>query len=131
MNKKAGIIGKIMFIILIIFLVLIAIAGFTAWQAYSLIKTVTTTQMSMQSDFAALVNGDCSKLPIVEAGTNQIISQAKGACMNPIIRIAVDKMDQMPMKCSSISTLESQMQLSISQFKVTCQNKTSSGNLSK
>jgi len=119
-----GWIAKTFAVIGIIFLILIIIAGITAYQAITLVNTVKIESSSMQADMESLAKGDCLKLNSVEASFNKIKSKAKSACWNPIIRIAVDKMTQVPMKCGDISTLESQMTQGLSQIRSACSNQT-------
>ena len=119
-----GWIAKTFTVIGIIFLVLIVIAGITAYQAITLIKTIETESSSMQTDMESLTKGDCSKLSSIESSFNRIKSKAESACWNPIIKIAVDKMEQIPMKCKDISSLESQMNSQFAPIKAYCANRT-------
>jgi len=125
-----GWIAKTFAVIGIIFLILLIVAGITAYQAITLVKTVETESSSMQTNMESLMKGDCSKISPVEASFNKIKSKATSACWNPVIKIAVDKMEQVPIKCKDISTLESQVIQSLSQIKAYCANQTNP-NLSK
>jgi len=120
-----GWIAKTFAVIGIIFLILIIIIGVTAYQAITLINTVQTESASIQSNTEALAKGDCSKISSVEASISKIKSKATSACINPIIKIAVDKMDQVPMKCKDVSTLETNLDQGLSQIKAYCANQTS------
>jgi len=123
-NKNMGWIAKTFAVIGIIFLILIVIAGITAYQAITLVKTVQTESSSIQTNTEALMKGDCSKLSSVETSFSNIKSKATSACMNPIIRIAVDKMDQIPIKCKDIPALETNMSQGLSQIRAYCANQT-------
>ena len=124
MDKK-GLIGKIFAVIGLIFLIILIIAGITAWQAYSLVMTVQQESASMQVNMESLSKGDCSKLDAIKLSINKIKSKATSACWNPIIKIAVDKMEQVPVKCKDIPTLENQMSSGLAQIKIACANQTS------
>jgi len=119
-----GWIAKTFAVIGIILLILIIMVGITAYQAITLVKTVQTESSSIQANGEALAKGDCSKLNSIEASINNIKSKATSACWNPIIRIAVDKMDQVPIKCKDISALENNISQGISQIKAYCSNQT-------
>jgi len=119
-----GWIAKTFVVIGLIILVVLIIAGITAYQVVSLVNTVTTESESMQGDMEGLMKGDCSKLSPIESSFNKIKSKAKSACFNPIIKIAVDKMDQVPIKCGNITTLENEMDKNLGQIKLYCANQT-------
>jgi hypothetical protein len=119
-----GWIAKTLAIIGIIFLIIIIIAGITVYQVVGLIKTVKTESSSMQTNMEALTKGDCSKLSPIESSFTKIKLKAENACWNPIIRIAVNKMDQVTIKCKDISALESQMTKSLAPIELYCANQT-------
>ncbi len=125
MNKK-GLIGKI---ILIIILLVIAFIGFTIWQVYTLVKTATTegliisTNIGIISAKGSMLNKtDCDNLPKIEASIAKLKAKAQSSCMNPLIRMAVDRMQQIAIKCKDISTLDSQATQGLSQIKLLCSN---------
>ena len=119
-----GWIAKTFAVIGIIILIILIIAGITAYQATTLINTVQAESSSIQANTEALMKGDCSKLDSVKSSFNKIKSKATSACKNPIIRIAVDKMDQIPMKCRDIASLEDQMNSQLAPIKTYCANQT-------
>jgi len=119
-----GWIAKTFAVIGIIFLILLIAAGITAYQAISLVKTIETESSSMQTNIEVLMKGDCSKLSSIESSFNNIKSKATSACWNPIIKIAVDKMEQVPIKCKDIQTIESQMDSQFGQIRTLCANQT-------
>ena len=119
-----GWIAKTFAVVGIIFLILLIIIGITSYQAITLVNTIQTESSSMQTNMEALMKGDCSKLSSIESSFNNIKSKATSACWNPIIKIAVDKMDQVPMKCRDLPVLESNMTQGLSQIKAYCSNQT-------
>jgi len=125
MNKK-GLIGKI---ILITILLVIAIIGFTAWQAYSLVKTAMSEGAIISTNIAAisvkramLNQTDCDNVVKIEASATKLASKVKSSCMNPIIRMAVDKMQQVAIKCKDVPMLESQLVTGLAPIKTICAN---------
>ena len=119
-----GWIAKTFAIIGVIILLIIVIAGITAYQVVSLIDTITVESESMGTNMEGLMKGNCSKIAPVEESFSKIKSKATSACFNPIIKIAVDKMNQVPIKCSNITTLENEMNKNLEQIKVYCANQT-------
>jgi len=119
-----GWIAKTLAIIGIIFLIIIVITGITAYQVVGLIKTVKTEGAKIVNDTSLLSKGDCTKITEIETSVNKIKLKANGACINPLIKIVVDKMEQIPMKCKDIPALESQMTASLAIINPTCINNT-------
>lgn len=123
MNKK-GLIGKILLIIGIVFLIILLIAGFTAWQVYGLYKTSINEKAKIDESMKGLQEGNCSKAADLEASIIKIESRAKSACRNPIINFGVAKMQQIPIKCANLSEAAAQMKQPIQQIKDLCANST-------
>ncbi|MDP1728786.1 MAG: hypothetical protein Q8L27_01115 [archaeon] len=128
MNKR-GLIGKIFLIIGVIILLIIALMILTAWQAYSLVQTVMEEKIESNiQDINAkgvMINKtDCEKIPGIETSAMKIKSQAKTACWNPLFKTAVDKIQQVDIKCSDIPTLEIQLTEGLTLIKTICANET-------
>ena len=123
MNKR-GLIGKLFIIIIGVILLIGAIIGITVYQAYSLAKLVQQEQINIESSVDSLKKGDCSKLSELETSINKIKDNSKSACMNPIIKIAVEKMSQIPIKCGNLSSLDQQIETSLAEIKGACANLT-------
>jgi len=124
MNKK-GLIGTILLIILGIILIIGIIIGITAFQAYSLVKIVQQETPIIQSSMQQITgNYDCTKIPVAESSINRVMNEAKSACKNPIIEIVVEKINQIPIKCANLTTLESQVSSGLGQMKTYCSNQT-------
>ena len=123
MNKR-GLIGKILFIIFGIILIIGIIIGITAYQAYSLVKTVQQETIIWQNMTQITETNDCSKIPELEASILRVKEKTESACKNPIIRIAIDKIPQMEVKCSDVPKLEQQTEEKIKPVKAFCANQT-------
>lgn len=120
MNKR-GLIGTIIIVILGIILIVGIILGITAYQAYSLINTVKQETPIIQESMQQITgNYDCTKIPIAELSINRVMSEAKQTCKNPIIKIAVEKIKQIPIKCANLTSLESQISSGMSDMKKYC-----------
>lgn len=126
-----GLLGKIFAVIGIIILIILLIAGITAWQAYSLVKTAMAEGTVISKDVSEisskgpmLTKDDCAKVSEIEASAQKIKAKAESSCKNPIIRIAVDNMQQVAIKCQDIPTLESQMTQGLVPIKAICANLT-------
>ncbi|MCX6765261.1 MAG: hypothetical protein NT148_01850 [Candidatus Nealsonbacteria bacterium] len=132
MNKR-GLIGKI---ILIVIVLIIAVVAVTAWQIYSLVKVATqetpylaTTIASLTAKGALVNQSDCDSIPQIEASVSKLKSSAESACANPLIATAVNKMQQVAIKCKDVSTLDSQFSTNIAKFfKNYCQNRNAAVN---
>ncbi len=124
MNKK-GLIGKIFAVIGILLLIVLIIAGITAYQAYVLVKTIEKQTPLIQQEVLTLTkSGDCTKIISIESRTNLIKQKANSACKNPIISKTVESMEQITIKCKDIPLLEEQLQIGLKPFKEYCANKT-------
>ncbi len=123
MNKR-GLVGKIFAVIGIIFLIILLVIGITIAQVYSLYSTVTEEIPNAETSIKSIQQGDCSKISNLEASITRVKSKANSACLNPLIKIGVDKMDQIPLKCKDISTFEEQFAPTINKIKETCNNQT-------
>lgn len=129
MNKR-GLIGKIFAIIGIIFLVLILIVGISAYQIYNLVKEVQEKTPTIQENIKSLTNGDCTKIKPIESDINDIKSKATSACKNPLIKIAVQKLEQVPIKCDQLSEIDKQITNDLEPIKLACEKKNTYQNLS-
>ena len=123
MNKR-GLIGKIFAVIGILLIIVIIIAGVTAYQVYGVVKEFQEKTPVIQENVQQLTAGDCTKLAPVESDISSLKTKITGACKNPIIKIAVQKIDQVPLKCDQISSLEEQITTSLKPIKEYCGNKT-------
>lgn len=127
LNDKRALIGNILLAILIIIVLIGAVIGITAYQAYSFYKVIQTEGTALNNNIQSLQNNqDCSKIQAIEASAEKIKSEATSACRNPIIKIAVDKMEQIPVKCGDLNSLTAQMQTSLTPIKEYCANQTKS-----
>lgn len=127
MNKK-GLIGKIFAVIGIIFLIILIIAGITAYQVYSLVTEVQEKAPVIQENIKSLTNGDCTKVKPIETDINEIKTKATTACKNPLIKIAVQKIEQVPIKCDQLSTIDEQIASNLKPIKEICNNQTKIAN---
>jgi cytoskeletal protein RodZ len=123
MNKK-GLLGKIFAVIGIIFLVIILMVGITAWQVYSLYLTVQEENLNVNDSITSFQSGDCSKILNIQTSMSNIKSKAQSTCLNPIIRITLDKIKQVPIKCKDASVIESQTTILTTKLQEACNNQT-------
>ena len=121
MNKK-GLIGKIFAIIGILLLIVIILAGITAYQAYNLIKDFKEKTPVIQENIKQLTAGDCSKLLPIETDITELKTRVASSCKNPIINSAVERLDQIPIKCNQLPNLEQQITNNIKPIKEYCAN---------
>jgi hypothetical protein len=79
---------KIFFVILIVFIIAIGVYTFyTINQAKALMSIADPAiQEKTKADITAVMNGDCSKLPEVEANLQDTINKIKSACSNPALK---------------------------------------------
>ena len=124
LESKRGMWGKIFAIVGIIILIVLIIVGVTAYQGYAVYKTAMSEKDNIQSNMQELAKGDCTKIPLIESSINKIKGKVVGACKNPIIRMALNKMDKVPIKCSNIGDLENQVNNSLAPIKEACGNQT-------
>ncbi len=100
--QKRGLVGKIFAIIGIVLLIIIAIVGITAYQAYSFFAYIQDEVPAMESDIKALASGDCSKIESIESRMGDIKSKVESRCKNPIIRIALSRIEEIPFNCDNL-----------------------------
>ena len=102
MKDKRGLIGKIFLLIGIILLILIGVIAFTAYQAFSFFSFLQSEIPLIESDAKEIGTGDCSKIDSIELRISNINSKAESRCKNPLIRIALDKIEQIPFNCNNL-----------------------------
>ena len=87
----------------ILFLIALTAVVITAIQINQ-IMDMTKESESFTSNFESLQKGDCSKLPEVEAKYEETKTKIKYFCMNPIIRIGLEKISKSNIDfCSKIN----------------------------
>lgn len=121
MKNKKGLIGKIF---LTIFIILLIIAGITAYQVFDLVKTIESQQVQVQSEIIQLQQGDCSKISSIETRLIIAESKATSACSNPIIFYGSQNYGDLPYTCADISNLKTQAEDSLKIAKDLCDLKT-------
>jgi hypothetical protein len=102
------------------FLIIVLLGIMTFYQIKGLISLAE--DKSIQNNFKALANGDCSKLPIIETKISDIKSKIKSACINPIVKILVKKVPNQLSNniCADIDSLESEMDKTLDVFRKAC-----------
>jgi hypothetical protein len=81
---------KIFLIILgLLLIILIIFVIVTFYQVKDLMPLIQDN--STQANINELINGDCSKLPGVEAKANEIQTKLKSACLNPVLKSIILK----------------------------------------
>lgn len=122
MNKK-GLWGKILLGVFIVIVLILIIIGVTAYQASQVIKVANEEVKSIQANAEILVNqANCSKLAEIETSVGKIESKVSSACKNPIIKIAVSKMENVPVKCENLTVLKADFENKFAEAKVYCEN---------
>jgi hypothetical protein len=122
LSKKKGLIGKIFAVIGILLLIIIITIGVTAYQVYGLVKDLQEKTPIIQTNVQDLMRGKCDKLESVKSDLTEIKIRATNACRNPIINIAVQKLDQIPIKCNQLSTLDEQITNNLNPINEYCTN---------
>ena len=101
MNKK-GLMGKILILLAIILIGFGIFLGITVVQIYNLVKTIQTETANIQSNSDAIDKGNCSQLYEMESSIYKIIASTESSCKNPLIKITIDKIQQIPLKCGNL-----------------------------
>ena len=78
----------------------------------------------IQEDVKSVMKGDCAKIESIEARIGQIKNKAETTCLNPLIRIAIDKIERIPIKCGNLNEFEQQVQGELGPLKELCLNST-------
>jgi hypothetical protein len=86
MKREWKIFLIILTVLIVIILILVAITLYQLKQIATLASDV-----SLHQDFQALVEGDCLKLPAVEAKVASIQSTLKTSCVNPVVKMIISK----------------------------------------
>ena len=120
---------KVLIIILAVMVVVMAAAVVFGIYTYKQVKEVVVLSQdkSLQQNFEALANGDCSKLPAVEAQVSDLKTKLSALCGNPTIRLAAARgwIDaEQYATCKEINNPENQMYKALSMIKSACANKT-------
>jgi len=121
MNKK-GFWGKFFMFLVIIILIVLIIVGITAYQGYSLVKTIEQESPLIEQELQAAMQGDCTKLESVESRIANIYNKAKSTCKNPLIKISIERIEQIPIKCNQLDSLKQQFESTIGPLEDFCKN---------
>ena len=119
-NKK-GFFGSIFGLVGLIILLAIIFIGFTAYQVYSLAKTVTHEIPAIQESVNGLIVGDCEKFDEVQTSIDSIKSEVNSACKNPLIKYAAAKIDRLPANCQTINDFETNLSSNLEQVRISCE----------
>ena len=129
MNKK-GLLIKIFLGIVIALVILGIIIGVTVYQGYRVYKTFMEEKANIDKNVIALdeaaKNGDCSKVTNIKASITRIKNEVESACKNPILKMSIDRVKQIPYKCSDIPALESAINSQFAPAEALCANFSSS-----
>lgn len=120
MNKK-GLIGKILLILLILVIIIVAIVAITVYQAYTIAKTSMSEIASInEAQQNLMANKNCSKIVEIEASRDRLENSAKNACRNPFLKLAIDKIKQLPYKCDNIAEMRASAETQMQLIKIYC-----------
>jgi len=120
MNKK-GLIGKILLGIAIVIVLILIVVGVSAYQASKVVKTLRVEGAKTQTNIRLLAEQkDCSKLSEIEISLDKIEKETTSACKNPIIKISVGSIKDIPIKCETLSELKSDVNNIMSKAKIYC-----------
>jgi len=121
LSHKRALIGQILLGVLAVIILLGAILGITAYQAYSFYKVIQQEGTSLNENILSLQEKEnCSKIPAIESSSEKLKSEAFSACKNPIIKIIVEKTQQIPIKCGDLNSLSTQLEASLISIKEYC-----------
>ncbi len=121
---KRGLIGKIILIFLIIVILVIAAVGLTILQLYNFYKVYQEEKATLEIRAESISINDCPKLESVEASVNRLTKEAESMCKNPLIKISLDKISKIPLKCGDISSLKNERMADLAPLKAACENYT-------
>jgi len=121
-DKRAmGTLGKVFLVIGVIILLIIAYVAFTAYQGYSLVQTFERKAPELEANIAAALEGDCDKIPEVEADIGEIMDEVRGACKNPALKAAMENMaEETGYGCDELDAAEADFRSSLDEAKQEC-----------
>jgi len=122
MNKKAmGTVGKVFSVIGIIILLIISFIGITAYQGYTLAKTIEQKAPELQANIEAALLGDCDKIEDVNGDIDEILDQIRSACKNPALKAAIEGMgEETGYNCNNLDEAEEEFRSSLDEAKQAC-----------
>ncbi len=122
MNKR-GLWGKILLGILIVVFLLLAIIGVSAYQAAQVISVLKEEGAKTQTNIRLLAEQkDCSKLNEIEISVDKIEKETTSACKNPVIKISIGSIKDIPIKCETLPELKADVKNVLSKARSYCED---------
>ncbi|MCX8158768.1 MAG: hypothetical protein N3D20_00510 [Candidatus Pacearchaeota archaeon] len=111
---------KILLVILFILAILCSIVFITIYQAIQIISIAN--DKTIQEDISALMQGDCSKLAVVETKWEKIQNEFASGCKNPIIKILIEKKAPGEFKgiCTEINNPNNKINKNLAEIRQNC-----------
>ena len=120
MNKR-GLWGKILLGILVLVVLILIIIGVSAYQASRVISVLKEEGVKTQTNIRLLAEQkDCSKLDEIEISVDKIEKETTVACKNPIIKISVGSIKDIPIKCETLPELKADVKNVLAKARLYC-----------
>ncbi|MEI7718370.1 MAG: hypothetical protein WCI72_00765 [archaeon] len=123
MKNKKGLIGKILLGVLALIIIIFVILGVSAYQASKVVTVVTEESAKIETSSRLLAEQrDCTQLNEIENSFKKIEKEVASACKNPVIKIAIGKIKEVPVKCETLPALKSDFDKKFSEARIYCEN---------
>ena len=122
MNKN-GLIGKILLGILILIILIMVVLGVSAYQASKVITVLKEESTKIEISARLLAEQkNCTQLDEIENSFKKIEKEVTSACKNPLLKITVEKVEAIPVKCETLPELKSDLDKKFNEARIYCEN---------
>jgi len=112
---------KILLIIVGIIVLILAYIGFTAYQGYSLVKTIEQKAPELDANIQAALDGDCDAISDVENDIDEIMNEIRSACVNPALKAVIEgQAEEIGYTCDELDAAEAEFRSSLDEAKQEC-----------
>lgn len=121
MNKRAGIIGKIFFGIIIFIVLFLIYVGITINQTWNSAKVVINELPKFQEmTREVLISENCSQAENLYTSERVIFDEVDSLCRNMLIRFSASKIKKLPFNCETKENFKDDMHKSLEKFEEIC-----------
>ncbi len=121
MNKSGSVFLNVLAVVGVFLLIILIVAGVTAYQAYGVIQVATEESAKIQNNSQLLVEQkDCARLKDIEDSILKIESKYSSACKNPVLSFAVKQVESVPVKCETLPNFKKDFEEKFNEAKLYC-----------
>ena len=117
---------KVIALILILIITSILVLGYMTYQQGKKLINIVR-DINLREDIQALIDGDCSKVEVVEQRSQAVKEQLISSCKNPVLKSIIEnqikKEFEIESACNQINRLEELLIQNMEEIKNSCEEK--------